>query len=130
MASLSRRSWDLILNETDDDHEWIPGPKQTGVIPNVHVTQEMIDGWRMFLSEAELILKGEKLVPFWRGNQPRGVNLRKVFMQPQPFDLVMWVQGTGAAPYLEQGTLTDPAVWERLLRVFQGEFIGFAFWFN
>ena len=130
MASLSRRSWDLILKETDDDHEWIPSPKQTGVIPNVRVTQEMIDGWQMFLSEAELILKGEKLVPFWRGNRVRGVNLRKVFMQPSPFDLVLWVQGTGAAPYLEQGTLTDRAVWDRLLRVFQGEFIGFAFWFN
>ena len=130
MTSLSRRSWDLILKETDDDHEWIPNPKQTGVIPNVRVTQEMIDGWRMFLSEAELILKGEKLVPFWRGNKVRGVNLRKVFMKPSPFDLVMWVQGTGAAPYLEQGTLTDRVVWDRLLRVFEGEFIGFALWFN
>jgi hypothetical protein len=42
----------------------------------------------------------------------------------------MWIQGTGAAPYLEEGTLTDKAVWDRLVRVFQGEFIGFAFWFN
>ncbi len=130
MVSLSRRSWELILTETDDDHEWIPSPKQTGVIPNVRVTQAMIDGWTIFLSEAELILKGEKLVPFWRGNQARGVNLRKVFMQPQRFDLVMWVQGTGAAPYLEQGPLTDPVIWDRLLRVFEGEFIGFALWFN
>ena len=31
---------------------------------------------------------------------------------------------------LEDGTLTDRAMWDRLLRVFQGEFIGFAFWFN
>ncbi len=130
MASLSRRSWDLILKETDDDREWIPSPKQTGIIPNVRVTQEMVDGWRLFLTEAEHILKGDKLVPFWRGNQARGVNLRKVFMQPRPLDLVMWVQGTGAAPYLEEGTLTDKAVWDRLVRVFQGEFIGFAFWFN
>jgi hypothetical protein len=130
MASLSRRSWDLILKETDDDHEWIPSPKQTGIIPNVRVTQEMVDGWRLFLTEAEQILKGDKLIPFWRGNKARGVNLRKVFMQPRPLDLVMWIQGTGAAPYLEEGTLTDKAVWDRLVRVFQGEFIGFAFWFN
>ncbi len=130
MAALSRRSWDLILKETDDDHEWIPSPRQTGVIPNVRVTQEMIDAWRMFLSEAELILKGEKLVPFWRGGQAHGVNLRKVFIQPRPFDLVLWAQGTGATPYLARGTLTDRAVWDRLLRVFQGEFIGFALWFN
>jgi hypothetical protein len=130
MVSLSRRSWDLIAKETDDDHEWIPSPKQTGVIPNVRVTQEMIEGWRGFLAEAEVILKGERLIPFWRGHRAQGVNLRRVFTQPQTFDLVMWIQGTGAAPYLEQGTLTSGETWDRLQRVFQGEFIGFAFWFN
>jgi hypothetical protein len=26
------------LAETDDDHEWIPNPKQTGAIPGVTVT--------------------------------------------------------------------------------------------
>ena len=130
MTTLSRRSWDLILRETDDDNEWLPNPKQTGVIPNVRVTAEMIDSWKSFLAEMESILKGDRLIPFWRGTRPRGVNLRRVFTEPQPFDLVMWIQGTGATPYLEEGTLTDMAVWDRLQRVFQGEFIGFAFWFN
>ena len=45
-------------------------------------------------------------------------------------DLILWVQGTAAAPYLEAGTVTQPEVWTRLLRVFRGEFIGFAIWFN
>ena len=27
---------------------------------------------------------------------------RKVFMQPKRFDLVLWIQGTGVAPYLEE----------------------------
>ncbi len=130
MVSLSRKSWDLILKETDDDNEWIPSPSQKrGVIPNVVVTEEMVGGWRKFLDEAEALLKGEKLIPFWR-QDPRGVNLRKVFAEPRSFDLVLWVQGTAAAPYLEIGSVTDKAVWERLQRVFQGEFIGFALWFN
>jgi hypothetical protein len=130
MVTHSRRSWELILKEKDDDNEWIPSPGQTGVIPNVRVTEEMVEGWRAFLAEAETILKGTKLVPFWRGNGEAGLNLRKVFTQPRPFDLVIWIQGTGAAPYLEKGEVTDQAVWERLMRVFQGEFIGFALWFN
>src|SRR5437588_10476624 len=33
MLKLSRASWKLILAETDDDHEWIPNPKQSTVIP-------------------------------------------------------------------------------------------------
>lgn len=130
MVTLSNRSWDLILKETDNDQEWLPNPKQTGVIPNVVVTEAMIASWRHFLTEAKSILKGEKLIPFWRGAPVRGVNLRKIYLEPRPFDLVLWIQGSGAAPYLQQGPITDPAVWERLQRVFGGEFIGFALWFN
>lgn len=141
MIDLSRESWKLIQAETDDDHEWLPNPKQTGVIPNVRVRQNMIDGWHEFLGEMDHLLKGTKLIPFWRGipggsigivpvNAKHGINLRRVFTEPTRFDLVLWMQGTGAAPYLEEGSNTDPAVWGRLSRVFGGEFFGFAIWFN
>jgi len=126
----SRESWKFILAEKDDDHEWIPNPRQTGVIPNVRVTAAMVDGWMDFLKEAEDILAGRKLLPFWRSNDGRGVNLRRVFTEPRPFDLVLWIQGTAATPYLEKGDLTKPEVWQRLQRVFQGDFIGFVLWFN
>lgn len=142
MIELSRESWKLIQSETDDDHEWLPNPKQTGVIPNVRVRQDMIDGWHEFLGEMEHLLNGTKLIPFWRGtpggvvagvvpiNAKYGINLRRVFTEPQRFDLVLWIQGTAAMPYLEEGDRTDTAVWERLTRVFGGEFFGFAIWFN
>ena len=137
----SRASWKLILAETDDDDEWIPNPRQVGVLPNVRVRKEMINSWYAFLDEFEAILKGKKLIPFWRGgpngrlfkpaaHPELGVNLRRVFTEPRRFDLVLWVQGTGAAPYLEKGPITDAAVWNRLQRVFRGEFVGFAIWFN
>jgi hypothetical protein len=58
------------------------------------------------------------------------VNLRRVFTEPRPFDLVLWVQGTAAAPYLENGPLTKPETWSRFQNIFRGEFIGFALWFN
>lgn len=130
MVDVSSKSWDLILAETDDDNEWIPNPKQTGVIPNVKVTDEMIASWRHFLSEARDILQGKTLVPFWRAGAGQGVNMRKIFTEPRRFDLVLWLQGTDVAPFLQEGKVTDPEVWQRLNRVFGGEFIGFAFWFN
>jgi hypothetical protein len=127
----SRLSFQAIEAEMDDDHEWIPGPRQTGVIPGARVTREIIAGWHEFLAEAESILSGERLIPFWRADDPRtGVNLRRVFTEPERFDLVLWVQGSGVDPYLEKGEVTSPDTWRRLTRAFGGQFIGFAFWFN
>jgi hypothetical protein len=131
MVALSRESWRSYLRETDDDHEWIPNPKQSTVMPGGKVTDEMVKGWTEFLDETEAILAGKVLVPFWRDpGGSRGVNLRRVFSDPRGLDLVLWVQGTAAAPYLEEGSITKPEVWQRLQRVFRGEFIGFALWFN
>jgi hypothetical protein len=129
MIKLGRESWKYILAEDDDDHEWIPNPRQKGAL-GVAVTQGMVDSWMEFLDEAQALLQGKRLVPFWRGDGNQGINLRRVFMQPQTFDLVLWIQGAGAAPFLEEGTMTKKEVWQRLLRVFEGEFIGFAIWFN
>ena len=127
--------WKFILAETDDDNEWIPNPKQTGII-GVKVTQEMVDVWRETLDETKLILKGKKLIPCWRGKAgERGVNLRRVFTESQTFDPIEWMQGTAAVPYLEKGELTklaDSALGTRLNNAFGGpfNFIGFGFWFN
>jgi hypothetical protein len=129
-VALSRKSWDLYLAETDGDHEWIPNPKQTGVIPDVRVTDEMVVQWRAFLDEAEALLNGKVLLPFWRDAGGKGVNLKRVFTEPQAFDLVLWVQGTAAAPYLEDGPVTKADFWERLMTTFGGNFFGFALWFN
>jgi hypothetical protein len=75
-------------------------------------------------------LQGKKLIPFWRGDDQRGVNLRKVFTEPTTFDLVMWIQGTAAAPYLQEGPLSTPDTWQRFNQMFNGQFVGFAIWFN
>jgi hypothetical protein len=132
MSALSRQSWALIQKETDNELEWIPNPQQNSVIPNVTISKEMITGWLDFLSEWEALLAGEKLAPFWRGkDRSVGINLKKVLTQAQPFDLVLWIQGTAAAPYLEKGDhLTRPDFWRRLDQLFGGQFVGFAIWFN
>jgi len=128
--SLSRQSWQLIRAETDNDREWLPNPKQKGVIPNAVVTNEMIDSWFGFLDESEALLAGKKLAPFWRGDRRQGVNLNRVFTEPRRLDLVLWVQGSGATPYLEKGTFTNEQVWGQLLQTFGGRFLPFALWFN
>jgi hypothetical protein len=128
-TALSRSSWKSIRAETDDDHEWIPNPKQASVVPGGRVNPEMIEGWYQFLDEFEAILAGKKLAPFWR-SQTLGINVRKMFTDPQPLDLVRWVQGPGVAPFLEEGNITSRDVWNRINQLFNGQFVGFAIWFN
>lgn len=99
---------------------------------NMVVTDEMIRGWLTFMDEFDSLLDGKVLIPFWRGREDdgMGVNLRKVFTEPQPFDLVLWVQGSAAGPFLEKGKMTNTDVYRNLERVFQGNLFGFAIWFN
>jgi len=130
VTKLSRASWKAILAETDDEHEWIPNPKQTGVLGNAKVTPEMVQGWFAFLDEVDAILAGKKLLPFWRDAGGRGINLRRVFTEPKTLDVILWVQGTAAVPYLEQGAVTSPDFWATTDKIFRGEFLGFAIWFN
>lgn len=127
----SRASWAAINAETDDEREWIPGPDQTGVVPGVEISAEMVAAWHIFLDEAEALLAGEKLIPFWRPVAgDKGLNLRRVFTEPRGFDLVLWMQGTEAAPYLEEGSVTDGGTWRSLQSTFRDSFLGFALWFN
>ena len=131
VIEMSRVSWRETLAEVDDDHEWIPGPAQTAAPPRAAITRDMVDSWHEFLEEFEELLEGRKLIPFWRGkDQNRGINLKRVFYEPQKFDLVLWVQGPGAAAYLEQGEVTRIDFWQRLFNRFNGRFWGFALWFN
>ena len=131
MIQHSRTMWELINKETDDQNEWIPSPKQTNPFARQQITQDMTESWEVFLNESEALLKGEKLIPFWRGTNPkRGVNLHKVFHQPKDIDLVICVQGPGMIPFLEEGECTDPQTWRQLQRTFRGDFVGFAIWIN
>ena len=43
--------------ETDDDHEWLPNPKQKGAL-GLPVRDEMIDAWLAMMAELEVLLNG------------------------------------------------------------------------
>lgn len=148
MISLSRQSFAALNAETDDDNEWVPNPKQKSSPVGVQVRPEIQKSWEKVLNEVELVLQGKKLLPFHRGvpggnggfflvplsdvkvHPELGVNVRKMFTEPQRFDLVLWMQGTGMHPFLEKGDRIDPADWQSMINQFNGNFLFFAFWFN
>lgn len=61
-CELSRESWGFIRRETDDDHEWLPNPRQGGVL-GINTTDEVIDSWLTTLSEVESLYEGRKGIP-------------------------------------------------------------------
>lgn len=148
MIQLSRQSFAALNAETDDDHEWVPNPNQKSSPVGIQVRPEMQKNWNDFLNEAELVLQGKKLLPFHRGvpggnaallfgqiedaaSHPElGINVRKIFTDPQRFDLVLWLQGTGLHPFLEKGPRSSWATWRSIVNQFDGNFLFFAFWFN
>ncbi len=128
MAALSRQSWQAARAETDNEREWLPNAKQTGALTPLPVTDLTIDGWLAVMREFELILDGKKLVPHWRFD--RGMNVKRMFEESKRFDLVLLLTGTDAALYLEDGPLSSSGDWNSLMGVFQGNFLGYALWFN
>ena len=92
------------------------------------VTQAQVDGWLHALDDFDAVLDGTKLVPHWRFSQ--GFNLKRVFFEPRDFDLVLWVAGYGAVPYLEDGPTLSISDWNQWNHAFNGNFLGYALWFN
>jgi hypothetical protein len=129
MVRLSRLSWQRIMAETDQGRrEWIPNPRQTGVLPGMTVTESRVAAWLLVLDDLDALLKGRKLIPHWRFD--KGINLRRLFLQPTTFDLVLLVQGSAAIPYLEKGELITADRLDDLTGRFDGEFWRYSIWFN
>lgn len=128
VVALSRKSWDAIEAETDDSAEWIPNPRQTQSVTGVGVSADQLASWRKFLDEADALLDGTRLIPHWR--LTRGVNLRKVFENPTPFDIVLWITGPAALPYLDNGPVLTRQEWRELIGAFGDNFGNYAIWFN
>jgi hypothetical protein len=88
----------------------------------------MIDSWLAMLNEVEEVLDGRVLAPHPRFQ--RGINVKRVLTEPRPFDLVLWFTGHGVLPYLEDGRIADGRAWTEAQRVFRGQLLTYAFWFN
>ncbi len=128
MVGLSRETWQAVLAETDDDREWLPGPNQESPFQSILIDEASVAAWQVVLDEMDAVLDGRKLVPHWRFT--KGFNLRKVFEEPRPFDLVLWITGPAALPYLEDGPISSSTDWERIVAAFGGNFGLFAIFVN
>lgn len=133
MIAHNHAFWDKVQRETDNNREWLPNAQQTAAF-GVEVGAETAEEWQQVLSEIEAILDGELLIPYWRiglsSDVGVGVNLAKLMHDPGDMDLVLWLQGTGAAPFLEEGPLADMAAWRRFMSMTRGNGLLFAAWFN
>ncbi len=87
-------------------------------------------------STGQAILDGERLVPYWRirarpgADVGIGLNIAKLMRDPGDMDIVLWLQGTSAAPFLEEGPLADMAAWRQFQQMTAGNSLLFAVWFN
>ena len=128
ITSLSRQNWEAILAETDDTRELVPSPRQTSLVPDTPVTQEVVDAWMATLDTVDQVLAGELLVPHWRFKQ--GFDLKAYFETATETDLVMLLTGSAALPYLKEGPVADANSFAEANRTFGTDWVGFAFWFN
>jgi hypothetical protein len=132
MIRLSREDWKAIRAETDNDHEWLPGPQQKGPNPltGLEVGEEQVTAWLATLDMAEDLLEGRVLLPHFRITG-KGINMTRFFDEPKTFDLVLSITGPAIAPYFESGRILTSADFDQIQREFGGAgFLTFALWFN
>ena len=129
MITENRKFWALLEGETDNQAEWIPNGSQTAAL-GYELPDDAGSAWQDVLSDAEALLKGEKLVPYWRVAPSGGVNVARLFQDPPQVNIVTWAQGVGLLPYLQQGPtvdVTSVAMFQRMLR---GDALMFAVLLN
>lgn len=127
VVALSRRDWELILAETDDDHELVPSPRQTPMIPAT-VNDDTVAAWHETLDTADAILDGKLLVPHWRFQ--KGIDLKAYFETARRTDFVMLITGYDALPFLADGPIASPESFSAANSIFGDQLWGYAFWFN
>ncbi|WP_131798237.1 hypothetical protein [Devosia elaeis] len=128
VTELSRRNWEAILAETDDNRELVPAPGQTSLVPGHNVTDEVVEAWMATLDRVDEILAGELLLPHWRFQQ--GFDLKAYFETATETDLVMLFTGQGALPFLRDGPVADAESFAAGNAVFGENWPSFAIWFN
>ena len=129
---LNHETWKYILAETDDDHEWLPNPKQSSVF-GMRVRQPMIDQWLKLIDELSDLFEGKKMLPtdmFWK-KDGRNFNV-KTFLEspPEGVDFFKVINTGPAEKYFDKGPTVDQQVFIAALQAFDASPIPYIFWFN
>lgn len=104
----NRTFWARLAAETDNTLEWIPNANQTSVMP-IQFPAGIGDSWQAVLADAEAVLTGESLLPFWRLGPNAGLDLAAILQDPPVVDIIGLFQGYSLAPYAKTGTVIDDA---------------------
>jgi len=129
MIAENRRFWALVELEPDNDREWVPNDRQTSAL-GFAMPPGTGARWQAVLADAEALLTGDKLIPHWRYGAEAGINLKKMFENPPPVDLITWVQGEGFLPYAEKGERISMDSWRDFERLVSGDAMLFAIFLN
>ncbi len=136
VCELNHETWKFIRAEKDDDFEWLPNPKQKGVI-GLPVRDEMITAWLGMIDELEALFSGKKMVPAkwasWIGhNTADGLNLQKLLDDPPAKIDWNWLVKNGVpAKYLQKGPEVNVQAILRIATVFGDSLsVAYAAWFN
>lgn len=104
MIEENRRFWEMVPRETDDDREWIPNKRQASVL-GLPFPPDTGARWLGVLAEAEAVLTGQRLIPFWRLGEGAGLDLALLLEDPPEVDVAGLIQGATLLPYLRRGPL-------------------------
>ncbi len=129
MVTDNRRFWSEVVLETDNADEWLPSDTQKSSL-GIELPPGTGPMWLGVLSDIEALVKGDKLVPYWRINGPAGVNVGRMFTDPRPIDLAAWIQGEAAVPYLETGDLISMQNWGAFEQMMSGQAMLFTLFLN
>lgn len=129
MITENRRFWSLVDAETDNSGEWVPNDRQTSAL-GIVMPPGTGERWQAVLADAEKLLTGDLLIPHWRFGAEAGINLRKMFENPVPLDLVTVIQGEGLLPFAEKGPRASPFAWTEFTRLVEGDAMLFALFLN
>lgn len=129
MITENRRFWSLVAQEQDNTGEWVPNDVQTSGL-GILMPPGTGERWQAVLADAEALLQGKALIPHWRFGAEAGINLKKLFENPPPVDLVTFIQGEGLLPYAEKGPRVSPMAWNEFQRLVQGDAMLFAVFLN
>ena len=129
VLDLSRRNWEAILAETDDNREFIPSPYQTPVHEDMKITKAMVSAWHEALDSTGRVIRGELLLPHWRFSGV-GFDLNLYFEEAERTDLVLLFTGLDALPFLREGEIASEEDFAATNAVFGDAIWGYALWFN
>jgi hypothetical protein len=102
----NRRFWRLVPREQDNDREWIPNKNQQSAT-GLPFPPDTGARWLAVLSDAEAVLEGDLLIPFWRVGPGVGLDLNTFLENPPELDLAGMIQGATFVPYLREGRRAD-----------------------